>query len=53
MSECPLLAQSRHGLVCCKCPLWGVKRTSAGAVQMSAFDPKRTLAEPGLTLPGR
>jgi hypothetical protein len=26
-SECPLLAQSRHGLVHCKCPLSGVKRT--------------------------
>src|SRR5262245_7593846 len=25
-----------------KCPLSGVKRTWAGAVQMSAFDPKRT-----------
>src|SRR5262245_13414155 len=35
------LAQSRHGLVHCECPLSGVKRTWAGAVQMSAFDPKR------------
>ena len=26
----------------CTCPLSGVKRTWAGAVQMSAFDPKRT-----------
>ena len=24
----PLLAQSRHGLVHCKCPLLGVKRTT-------------------------
>ena len=27
-TECPLLAQSGHGLVHCTCPLSGVKRTS-------------------------
>jgi hypothetical protein len=26
----------------CKCPLSGAKRTWVGALQMSAFDPKRT-----------
>ena len=26
-SECPLLAQSRHGLSHCTCPLLGVKQT--------------------------
>jgi len=31
--------------------LLGVKRTWAGAVQMSAFDPKRTLASLTATLP--
>ena len=40
--RCPLLAQSGHGLVRCKCPLLGVKRTWRFALQMSAFDPKRT-----------
>src|SRR5262249_17239589 len=38
----PLLAQRRHRVVHCTCLLLGVKRTWAGAVQMSAFDPKRT-----------
>ena len=28
----------------CTCPLLGVKRTSRFALQMSAYDPKRTLA---------
>ena len=37
------LAQSRHGRVQYTCPLLGVKRTSPGALHMSAFDPKRTL----------
>ena len=41
-AECPLLAQSGHGLVRCKCPLLGVKRTSCGHVETSANDPKRT-----------
>ncbi|MGB8447893.1 MAG: hypothetical protein WCE32_26325 [Pseudolabrys sp.] len=36
-SQCPLLAQSGHGLVRCKCPLLGVKRTWLFAAQMSAF----------------
>ena len=43
-SRCPLLAQSGHRLVHCTCPLLGVKRTCLFAPQMSAFDPKRTLA---------
>ena len=42
MSRCPLLAQSGHGLVHCTCPLSGVKRTCRFALQMSAYDPKRT-----------
>ena len=41
---CPLLAQSRHGRVHCTCPLSGVKRTCLFALQMSAYDPKRTWA---------
>ena len=40
----PLLAQSGHGLVRCTCPLLGVKQTSFFALQMSAYDPKRTFA---------
>src|SRR5262245_45622409 len=36
------MAHSGHGLVHCTCLLLGVKRTSPGALQMSAFDPKRT-----------
>ena len=39
---CPLLALSGHRLVHCTCPLLGVKQTWAGAVHMSAYDPKRT-----------
>jgi hypothetical protein len=42
--QCPLLAQSGHGLVRCKCPLLGAKRTCRFALQMSAYDPKRTLS---------
>jgi hypothetical protein len=42
--ECPLVAQSGHGDRAQPCPLLGVKRTSAAANPMSAFDPKRTLA---------
>src|SRR5262245_3179832 len=38
----PLLAQSGHALVHRTCPLSGVKRTCLCALQMSAFDPKRT-----------
>src|SRR5262245_54554226 len=41
-SRCPLLAQSRRERVHCTCPLSGVKRTCRFALQMSAFDPKRT-----------
>jgi hypothetical protein len=41
-AECLLLAQSGHNLVHCKCPLSGVKRTCRFALQMSAFDPKRS-----------
>ena len=40
--QCPLLALSGHGLVHCTCPLLGVKRTCRFALQMSAYDPKRT-----------
>jgi hypothetical protein len=38
------LAHSRHGLLHCKCPLSGVKRTlqSLIALHMSAIGPKRT-----------
>jgi hypothetical protein len=34
-----------------RCPLLGVKRTSAGHSEMSAYDPKRTLASPQGTVP--
>jgi putative ABC transport system substrate-binding protein len=40
----PLLAQVRHHERAERCPLLGVKRTSGGQASMSAFDPKRTLA---------
>jgi len=40
--QCLFLAQSRHRGGVLQCPLSGVKRTSTGANQMSAFDPKRT-----------
>ena len=33
MAQCPLLAQSGHGLVHCTCPLSGVKRTTTDAEQ--------------------
>src|SRR5262249_20040380 len=36
----PLMAQSRHGLMHCTCPLSGVKRTSQLTARMSANDPK-------------
>ena len=39
------MSQSGHGLVRCKCPLLGAKRTRRFALQMSAYDPKRTLGE--------
>ena len=35
------MALSRHGLVHCKCPLLGVKRTSQLDRVMSVFDPER------------
>jgi hypothetical protein len=35
--------QSGHAELHRTCPLLGVKRTSTRALQMSAFDPKRTL----------
>src|SRR5262249_21153391 len=42
------------GRLHCKCPLLGVKRTWAGALQMSAYDPKRTyLVDTPLTAPHR
>jgi len=40
--RCLLLAQSGHCHRAERCPLLGVKRTLAGHVSMSAFDPKRT-----------
>ena len=40
--QCPLLAQSGHEPVHRTCPFLGVKRTCRFALQMSAFDPKRT-----------
>ena len=43
-AQCPLLAQSGHAELHRTCPLLGVKRTSRFALQMSAFDPKRTCA---------
>src|SRR5262249_10995359 len=42
----PLMALSSHSSRAHECPLSGVKQTWAGAVQMSAFDPKRTLIGP-------
>jgi hypothetical protein len=44
-SGCPLLALSGHPSSADQCPLSGVKRTWRIAVQMSAFDPKRTLGQ--------
>jgi len=41
-AACPLLAHSGHHAVEFQCLLLGVKRTSLFALQMSAFDPKRT-----------
>jgi hypothetical protein len=43
---CPLLAQSRHKLVHCKCPLLGVKRTlfaemPAGQALPAFFEPQK------------
>src|SRR5262245_2946663 len=38
----PLLAQSRHDLLHCTCPLLGVKRTSIREPTSSANDAKRT-----------
>jgi hypothetical protein len=42
--ECPPMAQSRHELVHCTRPLSGLKRTYLFALHMSAIDPKRTSA---------
>ena len=50
-ARCPLLAQSGHPLLHCSCPLLGVKRTYACALQMSAYDPKRTSALIGTRRP--
>ena len=36
--ECPLLAQSRHALVHCKCPLLGVKRTLTNRCSSSRIE---------------
>jgi hypothetical protein len=43
LPECPLLALSGHAELHCTCPLSGAKRTCRFALQMSAYDPKRTL----------
>jgi hypothetical protein len=40
--KCPLLAQSGHAKLHRTYPLSGVKRTLVDALQMSAFDSKRT-----------
>ena len=48
----PLLAQSGHCELHCKCLLSGVKRTCRFALQMSASDPKRTSAEARPTASG-
>ena len=37
--ECPLLAQSGHPDTVNQCLLLGVKRTSPGLSEMSAYDP--------------
>src|SRR5262249_29690262 len=50
LRRCPLLAQSRHRLVHCTCPLSGVKRTCLFALHLSAFDPKRTLTSSSASL---
>ena len=42
MNACPLLALSGHERVHCTCPLSGAKQTFIFALQMSAYDPKRT-----------
>jgi len=42
MHGIPLLALGRHGLVRCKYPLSGIKRTCRFALHMSAFDLKWT-----------
>ena len=44
---CPLLALSRHSRCDHECPLSGVKRTCHFALQMSAYDPKRTSTSSG------
>ena len=40
--QCPRIADSRHGLVRCTCPLTGAKRTCPFALHTSVNDPKRT-----------
>src|SRR5262249_33779112 len=45
LSRCPLLAQSRHGLVHCTCPLSGVKRTWRLRCGMTLI-PKADITEP-------
>jgi hypothetical protein len=42
MGRCLLMALSGHPFVASGCPLSGVKRTWAAALQMSASDPKQT-----------
>src|SRR5260221_12065065 len=42
VGACPLLALSRHADGATQCPLSGEKRTCLFALQMSAYDPKRT-----------
>ena len=40
ITQCPLLAQSRHRLLHCTCPLSEAKRTFLFALHMSAFGGK-------------
>ena len=51
--ESPLLAQSGHPSLHRTCPLLGEKRTCDFALQMSAFDPKRTSAHSQPPYPNR
>jgi hypothetical protein len=44
--SCPLLALSGHSFLHRGCLLSAVKRTCVGALQMSAYDPKRTSVVP-------
>jgi hypothetical protein len=47
------MALSGHAELHCTCPLSGVKRTCRIALQISAYDPKRTLGRAILHSPTR